>query len=309
MSDMEFQLYKMNIQAAHFGDGSLEQSLPTVPAERIFSALFIEALKYNQSEELLNIASSPNFQMSDTMLYQDGLFLPKPIGFPEVDNNNGEYFREDEKTIKKIDFINENDFDAFVQGKYGKLNQLNEKQRSLYSNETHTKVSIFEDPDAEGGDPYRIGTTRYKDSSLVFIATKNKLIENLMDSLQYSGIGGKRTSGLGRFQLEIEEPTSTIKERLTIDAESKVMLLTSAIPKDVELEKALIGAKYAIAKSSGFAYSDKVRENYRKHDLYKFKAGSTFEGTFTGDIVDVGPFDFEHSVLNYSKPLFLKLEV
>lgn len=70
----------------------------------------------------------------------------------------------------------------------------------------------------------------------------------------------------------------------------------------------MAGAKYLLKKSSGFAFSQGVKDNYRKQDLYKFKAGSTFTKTFKGQIVDVRPDNFPHPVWNYAKPLFYSLE-
>ena len=87
------------------------------------------------------------------------------------------------------------------------------------------------------------------------------------------------------------------------------MSLTSALPVDADLEEAMEDGHYLLTKSSGFAFSHATNENYRKQDLYKFASGSTFSKTFEGQIVDVRPLDFPHSVLNYAKPLFYKLEV
>lgn len=129
-----------------------------------------------------------------------------------------------------------------------------------------------------------------------------------MTSLQFSGLGGKRTSGYGRFDLRILDLPSKLEARLTSNYKGLVMTLTTSLPLDDELENAMIGAKYLLQKSSGFAFSQALAENFRKQDLYKFKSGSTFQQTFTGQIVDVRPDNFPHPVWNYAKPLFYRLE-
>ena len=86
------------------------------------------------------------------------------------------------------------------------------------------------------------------------------------------------------------------------------MALTTCLPIDGELEMAMEGASYLLKKSSGFTFSQSVSENFRKQDLYRFKAGSTFQRTFKGQIVDVRPEDFPHPVWNYAKALFYRLE-
>jgi hypothetical protein len=129
-----------------------------------------------------------------------------------------------------------------------------------------------------------------------------------MTSLQYAGIGGKRSSGYGRFDLTITDIPDALKNRLTKVHQGTVMALTTSLPIEKEFEHAMETGSYLLSKSSGFAFSTETNENYRKQDLYKFASGSTFCETFTGQIVDVRPLDFPHEVLNYAKPLFFKME-
>ena len=49
--------------------------------------------------------------------------------------------------------------------------------------------------------------------------------------------------------------------------------------------------RYLLKKSSGFAFSEETESNYRKQNLYTFKAGSTFSKTYNGQICDVKPSD------------------
>lgn len=48
----------------------------------------------------------------------------------------------------------------------------------------------------KGEDPYEVGVT-YFNESLYVVAAQSDLFDQLMYSLQYSGLGGKRTSGYG----------------------------------------------------------------------------------------------------------------
>lgn len=148
--------------------------------------------------------------------------------------------------------------------------------------------------------------TGYK-TELCVIASQVSLVEELMQHLQFVGIGGKRSSGLGGFRLRIEEVPTELMSRLSLDSNKPVMLLNDAMAKDEELDRALSGANYLLERSGGYAYSA-VETPYRKQDLYKFKAGSTFKGSFEGAVFDVAPDEFEHSVYQYAKPLFYELE-
>ena len=85
------------------------------------------------------------------------------------------------------------------------------------------------------------------------------------------------------------------------------MLLSSALPKQEELNQALEGANYLLQKRSGFVssvtYADEQR---KKRDLYTMQAGSCFQHPFQGDIYDVGRGG-AHPVYRYAKALFLEV--
>lgn len=89
----------------------------------------------------------------------------------------------------------------------------------------------------------------------------------------------------------------------------KKILLSTALPKDEELESALENASYQLEKRSGFIASSTYAEEWRKKkDLYVFAAGSCFDNTFEGDIYDVSDGG-KHSVYRYAKPLFLGVSI
>lgn len=160
----------------------------------------------------------------------------------------------------------------------------------------------------KGIDPYEVGITNFK-TSLYILTIKHKLLDMLMNSLQYSGIGGKRSSGYGRFTVEkLDIPDEFSKNIVVNDSEYGVyMTLSTSIPNNDELDSVLPTAEYLLEKSSGFAYSSTSRNLLRKQDLYKFAVGTTLTKTYNGNIFDVRPDGFSHPVWNYAKGLFYKL--
>ena len=82
---MTYKMYIMNFHTAHFGAGSLDSSKMTFAADRLFSALAIEAKKMGKMEEFVSIAGQDEFVLTDAFPYKSGPFLPKPIGFPKFD--------------------------------------------------------------------------------------------------------------------------------------------------------------------------------------------------------------------------------
>jgi len=295
-------MYIMNFHTAHFGAGSLDSSKMTFAADRLFSALVLEAKKMGKMEEFVSIAGQDDFVLTDAFPYQSSPFLPKPIGFPKFEQpdltTDVKEVRRQAKMAKKLQFIPLDKFDSYVNG-------------TLFKDADHAVTNIVtkNQPHVDGN-LFQVSTVRFRDESCLYvIAKESELLNELMTSLQYTGIGGKRSSGYGQFDLTILDLPDSFKNRLTKSLQGPVMTLTTSLPVEKELEYAMETGSYLLSKSSGFAYSTETKENYRKQDLYKFASGSTFSETFTGQIVDVRPLDFPHEVLNYAKPLFFKMEV
>ena len=298
---MTYKMYIMNFHTAHFGAGSLDSSKMTFAADRLFSALVLEAKKMGKMEEFVSIACQDDFVLTDAFPYQSGPFLPKPIGFPKFEQpdltTDVKEVRRQAKMAKKLQFIPLDKFDSYVNG-------------TLFKDADHAVTNIVtkNQPHVDGN-LFQVSTVRFRDESCLYvIAKESELLNELMTSLQYTGIGGKRSSGYGQFDLTKLDLTDSFKNRLTKAHQGSVMTLTTSLPVEKELEYAMETGSYLLSKSSGFAFSTETKENFRKQDLYKFASGSTFSETFTGQIVDVRPLDFPHEVLNYAKPLFFKME-
>lgn len=298
---MTYKMYIMNFHTAHFGAGTLDSSKMTFAADRLFSALAIEAKKMGKMEEFVSSAGQDDFVLTDSFPYQSGPFLPKPIGFPKFEQpdltTDVKEVRRQAKMAKKLQFIPLDKFDSYVNG-------------TLFEDAEHAVTDIVtkNQPHVDGN-LFQVSSVRFRDESCLYvIAKESELLNELMTSLQYTGIGGKRSSGYGQFDLTILDLPDSFKNRLTKARQGPVMTLTTSLPVEKELEYAMETASYLLSKSSGFAFSTETNENYRKQDLYKFASGSTFSETFTGQIVDVRPLDFPHEVLNYAKPLFFKME-
>ena len=298
---MTYKMYIMNFHTAHFGAGSLDSSKMTFAADRLFSALVLEAKKMGKMEEFVSIAGQDEFVLTDAFPYQSSPFLPKPIGFPKFEQpdltTDVKEVRRQAKMAKKLQFIPLDKFDSYVNG-------------TLFKDADHAVTNIVtkNQPHVDGN-LFQVSTVRFRDESCLYvIAKESELLNELMASLQYTGIGGKRSSGYGQFDLTILDLPDSFKNRLTKAHQEPVMTLTTSLPVEKELEYAMETGSYLLSKSSGFAFSTETKENYRKQDLYKFASGSTFSETYTGQIVDVRPLDFPHEVLNYAKPLFFKME-
>ena len=294
------KIYKMTFDYTHFGSGTLNESQITFDAGRLYSALFLEAVKLGVHQEFYQISNSENFALSDAFPYISGQpALPKPIGYPkhrEKATVDLKKVRQEAKKVKKIQYVPASQFKDYIEHQ-ANIDMLSATQKELAVEQIQTK---------KGEDPYEVSAT-FLTVPLYVIAEESNLFNQLMESLQDTGIGGKKSSGYGQFKLEILDVPANMQQRLTNNGSGKVMLLTTSLPNDVELEATLNGAAYLLKKSSGFVYSETVDELLRKQDLYKFKSGSTFDRCFVGSIRDVRPDQFPHPVWNYSRGLFYQL--
>lgn len=300
---MALKLYKMTFNTAHFGEGMLNESYAGFDASRLYSALFLEALKFGKEEEFLQLTKENDFLLSDAYPYGVEPYLPKPIGYPlpKMQNDTDlKKVRQEAKKIKKISYIPLSLFDDYVKGE-GDIERISKDQAGFAKTSYLVK---------KGEDPYEVGLTSFK-KSLYVLATSSPLLDKLMQSLQYSGLGGKRSSGYGSFDLDIEDVPATIAQNIVtgVAEEGIYMLLTTSLPKEDELNKVLEHGKYLLKRHGGFVYSEQSAEPLRKQDFYRFKSGSTFEKTFQGELKDVRPDDFIHPVWCYAKGAFYKLTI
>ena len=299
---MKLQLCVFHFKNAHFGNGTLDSSTATFSASRLFSALFLEALKLDKQADFLKTAQADDFVLSDALPMIDGVpFLPKPIGYPKFEKQNFtdlKKIRRTAKASKKLAFI---PFDKMTDylNQAVDLAKLIKLQNSFFNLSYLTK---------KGQDPYQVGIVSFK-QPLYCITSQNDLLNELLESLQYSGLGGKRTSGYGSFELRIKSVPQKLAEHISAQKAAVWMSLTTSLPQTDELKESLVNANYLLAREGGFAYSEQTGAPLRKQDIYKFKAGSTFAQPYVGQIFDIRPQDFPHPVWNFAKGLFYSLEM
>jgi CRISPR-associated protein Csm4 len=308
---MDYKIYKLKFSGAvHFGKNSLENSEYTFCADTLFSALCIEAFKLGkeQLDRLYQYAVGGKLLISDAMPYmKDAYFLPKPMCRIENDDDKGN--SSVKKAYKKLKFIESDKLTQYLAGKYDVLNapDLNE---DLGCFDMKVSASIRGE---EQTLPYRVEAYHFNDGNGLYIVVGYEeseileFVEGLLTNLSYAGIGGKRTSGMGRFELINAKFPKSIIERLGVQGD-RYMTLSVSLPKDDELENALYNAQYLLCRRSGFVSSDTYSENQmRKKDLYVLRAGACIYNRFDGDIYDVSDNVGKHPVYRYAKPMFLKV--
>lgn len=302
---MKYAVYKFDFQTGvHFGTGMLNESTDTFLADQLFSALYMESVKMQKEEEFFRLVKEGKLRFSDAFPYVKREFLlPKPMLYVEPSEKGRS---EQKKAYKKLEYVPVEQFSEFVSGTLN-IEQLKKDNYSFGLFRQQTMASVRTEEETL---PYRVGTFYFAEGCGLYVIVayadeeSKELTDELLESLSYTGIGGKKNSGLGKFTLRSAKMPEVLLTYLQKES-SKKMLLSVALPKNSELEYALEQASYQLKKRSGFIASAKYAEEWRKkRDLYVFAAGSCFTHAFEGDIYDVSE-NGKHPVFRYAKPLFM----
>lgn len=305
---MRYKLYKLTFQGAvHFGRHSIADGEYSCCADTLFSALCQEAVKSDKLQDLYGYAKDGNLILSDLFPYiGDTCYIPKPMKRIDAEYRSGD--SELKKAYKKLKYIPMDLLDVYMRGEYEIGDNSGIDGLGYFEMKRMASIRGRSEPE-----PYGIGTYYFKPGNgLYFILGYQEekvleLMEALLESLSFSGIGGKRASGIGRFELFWKKVPDKFCERLEKKG-ARYMSLSVSLPTDEELERALDGAEYLLLKRSGFVESEQyAQEQRRKKDLYVFQSGSCFTERFCGDIYDVSEKGYKHPVYRYAKPMLVEV--
>lgn len=312
---MIYQIYKFHFHTAlHVGEGNLTDGANSIYADTLFSALCHEALRMDGEkgiDYLVDMARQSKFLLSDMFPFvEDKLYIPKPLCAVKSEQD-GDSIKK--KQFKKLKFIQIKNLNTYLSGKLDPEKEIR-LIHTLGNMEIRTMSSSRDAEKSISGDmlPFNVGVYKFHEGNglyaiMVFENEKIKeKIESLLKALSYSGIGGKRSAGFGRFTFEREDIMPELLEKIKQSPKASITLSTS-MAKPEELKKALPNSNYLLVRRGGFVssttYADALQ---RKRDFYAFKSGSYFENIFSGDVFDVSN-EGKHPVYRYAKPLFMEV--
>lgn len=165
------------------------------------------------------------------------------------------------------------------------------QHRPVWKNGTSPHVTV--DRMSNSGSIYLVGRTSFGDECglwmLADVDSHRETLERLLEQLQDRGIGGRRSTGHGAFELDRiadapELPAST-------DC-SRVMTLSRYNPTPSEIEAGVLGAdaSYELVDVGGWMWSTQSAAQRRKR-VRMIEAGSILEARkpVVGRLVDVRP--------------------
>ena len=317
-------LYQLQFNTpVHFGGAdsalSLYSSDGHFRADTLFSALCHTALQlYGESgvARLIELVREEKLRLSDSMPWQkDTLFLPKPYYTAKTKT---EQPADKRKLMKKLAWIPVVRYDEYCSAmKTGTFFSCTPS--SFGQSFEVRKVSIPDEGDAV---PYPVGLYHFhEDAGLYFLVecareTDQQWIGELIGVLGIGGIGGKVSSGYGKFTVRAAWDVETSEElqcrwlRAALRRDTGCqLLLTTSLPTDGEIHAALDGAGFQLVRRAGFIAPGIDPSVLRKKQTqYFLDAGTVLRVRFSGDLYAVADHG-GHEVYRYSKPLFLGVEL
>ena len=311
----------------HFGDaaegGDLGEILSYCRADTFFSALCREAADISQ--ELLACVvegvQRGKLRFSDLFPWKKGtscyeLYLPRPVmnlphteqaktlSYEEVREQSGE-----RKKYKKRSFIRASEMESYLQ-------ERNISAQPDFEEELRTQYNAREKR------PYGIGAYHFMpDAGLYLILSGDEelaeKLEPLIKLLGMAGIGGKRSSGFGKYIFE-DDPLDLSDENtyggddvslykmLCAGHSNCYMALSSFLPEKLEVGDMSSGTG-KIIKRGGFAWSREMTGPAKVSSVYMMASGSCFSKRLEGRIADVNNGSVPHPVYKYGKGLFVGL--
>lgn len=318
--NMKYQSYRMIFPVGiHLGNKLSDESMFTVLADTLFSALCQEAVKNGSLDELVSAVKDNKLLISDAMPFiGDTYYIPKPLVKIQTESQGNSKLK---KAFKKLSYISSDKLEVYLKGQLD-AEKENEKFSNLGVSTVRTSVAVS---NLDKPSPYRVGVFNFNEGNGLYVIVGYEddnllyLVSDLLESLSFSGLGGHRSSGLGRFEYKFvkEEFIQTILKRLNDNSKVKTSL-SVALPTEEELPTVIENSRYKMLKRSGFVASttyikeEDKKDNsmlyFRKNDLYVFSAGSTFTKDFLGDVYDVSN-NGRHSVYRYAKPMLMGVDL
>lgn len=309
---MEYTGYKMIFpQGVHFGKKSIEDSESAFAADTLFSALYQEALLTGIDEKLYDKVKEGKLLFSDGFPFiGDTLYVPKPMMRITSEKKQKEGDSKEKKAYKKLSYIPVDKIEEYLGGNMDVFSATRELGK-LGRTDLRTLAKVGRDSEEETM-PYHVGLYQFNEGCGLYVIVgyqseeERSLAESLLQSLAYSGLGGKRHSGLGRFILEPFKLPEALLKRLGKTG-TLYMTLSVSLPQEQEMAAVIEKARYSLIKRSGFVSSFQYSDEYlRKCDLYVLATGACVTEWYEGDVYNVDS-GVGHPVYRYAKPMFLEV--
>ena len=334
---MKYAIYTLKfLTPVHFGNsangGSLEKTSLICSADTYFSALCWEASLFSDKlvEQLIEKFISRRLSISSLFPFYNRnsdfeFYLPKPFWQMEIAREQIQPFsimKEEMiklKRIKKTTFVRASKMQEFITALNHK--QIFEIDEPLFA---YKEINIKVNNRLKESMPYFINTYHFVDNAGLYfvVGFENKddllILDELIKSLGYTGIGGKHSSGYGKYEFADEriiaydehdgvydDDMALIKSLNNVKGRFQLNIAPiSPITKDVTDIK---NGVYKLTKKSGFIYADKYNKYVKKNNIYMITEGSCFLKRIQGNMVEEQIDGVSHKVYRNGLGMFVGL--
>lgn len=345
---MQYCIVKLNFKTpVRFGIKSLDDTSIICHSDTLFSAIFIEAMKIygaDKAELIKDKLQSGDIKISSMMPYfydsdeeESWLYVPKPIISLESVKNTQENTVSLKKKVKKLKFLRISYLEEYINAlknqdvemissyinyvaleKTSQNVNLQQEKNQIYS----ITSNVFQNRLLEDNENIKSNSGIVGKSGLYFVMAYNddgilKILKTVLNSLQYTGIGGKKSIGYGKFDFEITnegEKLSYDEEELlgrikNIENYDKKMLISLLSPSVKEIEELDIDKiSYSLLKRGGFVDSFTYSENLvKKKYVFMFEEGSVMNKNINGEIKDLKRYG-NHSIYRNGIAMYVGVE-
>ena len=305
---MKYKLFKLQFSTAvHFGAGGLTTTSDTLMADTVFSALCTEAAKAGTDpSSFIDAVRDGRLRISDALPFiGDRFYVPKPLAEITSDKEGDSSIK---KALKRLPFIPVDCLEEYMNGMLNIIEEADIFQKCLGQEYLVEKAAV---ETGEETRPYAVDLYRYYEGSGLYICLGYEkdddyyLFSDFLEILSYAGIGGKISSGYGRFTAVPIVPSKEFAKRLEGKNWKQYLSLSVSFPGREELDGVMQDANVRLCKRSGWVSPGLGTEQLRKRkDIYMFTSGSVFKNPFSGCLFDLSDGG-SHPVLRYGYPMFM----
>lgn len=335
-SKPEYHLLRLNFATpVRFGDGKgaagLDNSSMTASSDTVFSAICIEWIRmYGESDlaELISSVESSVFNLTSLMpWYQKkediSYYLPRPLLSGTSNSSEGTQIKKKLKKMNWIDASKMSDYLSFVKGEHSRLDDYD---AGFGAEAVWDRVNTRSQDDPQ---PYIVSAFNFinKDEIqtglyLIIKCNDNSLYKKVLSvitSVGLSGIGGKVSSGLGKYSvieddLAVSKSGCALAEMLECNKPEVNMQLSSVLPCEEEIsELKNPESRYLLKSCQGFSGSERFVDSVTGNQLKRksvnmIREGSCFQNALKGSLVDLS-YGGLHPVYRMGKAFNLGLNL
>ena len=318
--------------SVHFGNtnegGSLDKVQITISSDTFISAC-VNEIGYNQTDVdwLIEALQSEHIKISSLFPYINlrkelELFLPRPIYVPKqkidtaCDSPTLQERVKEQKKIKKIAYVRA----SYLYNEEGKY-AIDYTMKAPFWGQflTAQRVSLR----TEKSRPYVVGSFKFAPEAglycIVGVENEDNIdrIKSIFESLGYTGLGGKRSSGYGQFIVEDEFELDEFPLCGDDDAalyqllhqNGPIFMSISAVTPVADEIGEIGNGTYKLMRRSGFVYSESIVEPYKRNSFYALQEGSCMLKALQGQVIELNHEKSPHPIYKNMKGFWLGVNI